>query len=509
MNTTLTVLPATHEEWTEAAAALTPDGRAVIDGERTDAETVAIASGPSSFASVNPATGERITDVSLCGSADVDRAVGSARRAFEAGGWSRASATDRRGILLRLADLIDENSAELALLDSLEMGKPVAESASVDVPGASATFRWYAEAIDKVTGEVPATPAGSTALVSREPLGVVAAIVPWNFPLEIAAWKLAPALAVGNSVVLKPAAESSLSALRLGELALQAGLPAGALNVVPGPGSTVGEALGLHPGIDALTFTGSTAVAKRLLTYSGASNMKRLSLEAGGKSSNLIFADADDLPLAATKAAFGAFYNQGEVCSANSRILVQRAVADEFLELFIEAARAYAPGDPLNPASGSGALVSEAAANRVMTAVEQGARDGTVLFGGNRVHVDGRGAFVEPTIIAGLAPAHPLEATEVFGPLATVTVFDDEDEAIRLANATDYGLAASLWTGNLARAHRVAGRLVAGTVSVNTVDALGLSTPFGGFRQSGFGRDLSIHALDNYVGLKTTWFQHG
>jgi len=509
MSTTLKILPTTAAEWTIAAASIDADGRAVIDGERADAEVVDGASASAVLSTVNPATGEEIAEISRCGAGDVDRAVRSSRRAFDQGGWSRAAASDRREILLRLADAIDKNTTELALLDSLEMGKPVAESSSVDVPGAAATFRWYAEAIDKISGEVPATPVGSTAFVSREPLGVVAAIVPWNFPLEIAAWKLAPALAMGNSVVLKPAAESSLSALRLGELALEAGLPPGVLNVVPGPGSIVGEALGLHSDIDALTFTGSTAVAKRLLGYSGASNMKRLSLEAGGKSSNLIFSDVDDVALAATKAAFGAFYNQGEVCSANSRILVQRAIADEFLALFIEAARAYTPGDPLNPASGGGALVNEAAAAAVMRAIEQGSRSGTVLLGGNRVAVGGRGAFVEPTIIAGLAASHPLESTEIFGPLATVTVFDDEEEAIRLANATAFGLAASVWTGNMARAHRVAARLIAGTVSVNTVDALGLSTPFGGFRQSGFGRDLSLHALDNYVGLKTTWFQHG
>lgn len=489
--------------WQQQAETISIDGRAVIDGERRDS-----ASGER-FTSHNPATGSAIADVALCAGEDVDRAVSSGRRAFESGAWSRADAEDRKAVLLRLADLMEGRASEFAVLETIDMGKPVSQSSTIDVPGSIATFRWYAELADKLVDEIPATPRGSVALVTKEPLGVVGAIVPWNYPLEIAAWKLAPALAVGNSVVLKPAAESSLSALLLGQLAIEAGLPAGVLNVVPGPGALVGEALGLHPDVDALAFTGSTAVAKMLLGYAARSNMKRLSLEAGGKSSNLIFADTADLGLAAEKAAFGAFYNQGEVCSSNSRILVERSIYGEFIEAFALAAEAYEPGDPLDLGSGNGALVNEKHADGVEKAVALGIADGTLIHGGRRLRIGESTAFMQPTIIVDLPNDHELHRTEVFGPLAVVTAFDSEDEAIRLANNTVYGLAASVWTSDLARAHRVASRLTAGTVSVNTVDALGLTTPFGGFRQSGFGRDLSAHAIDNYVGLKTTWIQYG
>lgn len=477
------------------------DGRALIDGDRADA-----ASGET-FVTINPATGAPLAEVAKSGLADVDRAVAAARAAYDSRSWSGLGAADRGAVLRRLAELIERDAEELALLESLDMGKPLSQTRAVDVPGTAATFRWYGELADKLTDEVPATPPGSTAIVSRVALGVVAAIVPWNYPLDIAAWKLAPALVAGNSVVLKPAETTSLTALRLGELALEAGLPSGVLNVVPGPGSVIGRALGLHSDVDALTFTGSTAVAKKLMTYAGESNLKRLSLEAGGKSSNLIFADTEDLALAAEKAAFGAFYNQGEVCSANSRIFVERPVYDEFVGLLADAAQAYRSGDPLDPASGNGALISGAHADDVAAAIETAARDGE-LIGGERHRRGDSNAFIDPAIVAGLPLSHPLHRDEIFGPLVVVQAFDHEDDAVHAANATDYGLAASVWTSSLSRAHRVSERLVAGTVSVNTVDALGSTTPFGGFKQSGFGRDLSRHAIDNYVGLKTTWFQH-
>ena len=491
------------EDWQNAAAALTFDGRPFIDGERTDA------SSGRTIEKRNPATGEVTSQVHASSEADVDRAVAAARAAYESGVWSRAGAGFRRERLIELARLIEERADEFALYDSLDMGKPVREARAIDAPGSAALYRFYGEAVEKLEDLVPVTPPGSTAIVTREALGVVAVIVAWNYPLEIATWKLAPALAAGNTVVVKPPVEASHSTLLLAELAIEAGIPAGVLNVVPGRGSVVGTALALHDDVDMLAFTGSTEVAKQLQQYAGQSNLKRLALEAGGKSSNLVFADCDDLALAAEKAAFGSFYNQGEVCSANSRVFVERPVYEEFLRLYAEAASAYEPGDPLDPASGTGSLVSEAHADSVWATIENARRDGRIVAGGTRPEINGSRAFISPTIVTDVPADHEVHTREIFGPVAVVTPFDTEEEAIALANGTEYGLAASLWTGSLARAHRVSQRLVAGTVSVNTVDALGFTTPFGGFKQSGFGRDLSIHALENYTDYKTTWMQWG
>lgn len=492
-----------HQYWLDAASALRLDGRPFINGQRVDARSGDL------MEKTNPATGEVISQLHLSGKEDVDEAVAVARATYESGVWSRAGVAFRREKLLELARLMEERLEEFALLDTLDMGKPISQSTTVDAPGSAALYRFYGEAIEKMADEIPTTPPGATALVTREPLGVIGVIVAWNYPLEIATWKIAPALAAGNSLVVKPPVEASHSTLLLAELAVEAGIPAGVLNVVPGRGSTVGEAIGLHNDIDMLAFTGSTGVAKQLQQYAGQSNLKRLALEAGGKSSNLIFADCDDLKLAAEKAAFGAFYNQGEICSANSRIFVQREVYPQFLELFQEAAKAYQPGDPLDPASGIGSLVSEKHADEVWECVEEARRDGEIVAGGNRPEINSSKAFVEPTIVTGLPVDHRLHFHEIFGPVALVTPFDTEEEAIERANETPYGLAASLWTGSLARAHRVSQRLVAGTVSVNTVDALSFTTPFGGFKQSGFGRDLSVHALENYTDYKTTWLQWG
>ncbi len=493
----------TLAEWQAAAAALEFDGRPVIDGVRVAAST------GETITKTNPATGAALSEIHACSDVEVDAAVASARAAYESGGWSRAGAGFRRERLLELARLIEARADEFALYDSLDMGKPVRESASIDAPGSAALYRFYGEAIEKQEDLIPVTPPGSTALVTREALGVVAVIVAWNYPLEIATWKLAPALAAGNSVVVKPPVEASHSTLLLAELAIEAGIPAGVLNVVTGRGSTVGRALGRHEDVDMLAFTGSTEVAKQLQQYAGQSNMKRLALEAGGKSSNLIFADCDDLRAAAEKAAFGSFYNQGEVCSANSRIFVEREIYEEFLALYAEAALAYAPGDPLDPASGIGSLVSERHADEVWATIERARTDGRIAAGGTRPEINGSRAFIEPTIVTDVPADHEVHTREIFGPVAVVTPFDSEDEAIARANETPFGLAASLWTGSLSRAHRVSQRLVAGTVSVNTVDALGFTTPFGGFKQSGFGRDLSVHALENYTDYKTTWLQWG
>lgn len=460
------------------------------------------------FAVINPATNALLAHVAACTDADVDLAVGVARSAFENGPWARMAPRERKGILLRLAELILAHREELALLDSLSMGKPVMDAYQVDVPGAAQVFAWYAESLDKLYDQVAPTGPGTLATITRVPLGVIAAVVPWNFPLDMAAWKVAPALAAGNSVILKPAEQSPFSALRLAELALEAGVPAGVLNVVTGLGEQAGRALGLHPDVDALAFTGSTQVGKYFMQYSAQSNLKQVWLECGGKSPNLVFDDCQDLDLAAEKAAFGIFFNQGEVCSANSRLLVQRSIHDEFVERLVEKAQQWQPGDPLDPASKMGAIVDAQQAQNIMGHISHAHAEGARLVaGGERQVINGSNNFIPPTLFTGVTADMRLSREEVFGPVLAISAFDDEDQAVRLANDHIYGLAASLWSDDLNRAHRVASRLNAGTVSVNTVDALDVCVPFGGGKQSGFGRDLSLHAFDKYTQLKTTWFQ--
>jgi len=488
-----------HLDWVKLAERIEPAREAFIDGASRPAES------GETFADVNPATGRVIADVAACGGPDVDRAVRAARRSYDTGSWSRASHTERKAVLLRFADLLERHSDELALLDSLDMGKRVADAADLDLPFSVSLFRYYAEALDKVAGEVAPTPPGSLALVRRAPLGVVGAVIPWNYPVDMLAWKVAPALAAGNSVVLKPAEQSPLSALRIAQLAAEAGLPDGVLNVVPGPGETAGRALGLHPDVDTIAFTGSTEVGKLFQGYAGASNMKQVWLECGGKSANLIFADTDDLGQAARNAAAGIFFNQGAVCSAHSRLLVERSIHDELISLVVAKTANYQPGDPLDPASGMGALVSAEHTAQVLRYVEAGLDTAELVVGGKQVRVADSDCYVEPTIFAGVDPDSPIAQEEIFGPVLAVIPFDSEDEAVRIANGTPYGLAASVSTASLARAHRVADRLVAGTVSVNTVDAFSAWTPFGGVKASGYGRDLSLHAMDKYTSLRTTW----
>lgn len=488
--------------WATAARALDIRNRAFIDGVFVDAVS------GETFDCVDPATGDVLAKVAACDVADVDLAVAAARRSFEEGVWSRSDPAHRKSVLLKLAGLIRDNRDELALLESLDAGKPIRDTLTVDVPGSAGIVQWYAEAIDKIYDEIAPTAPGNLALVRREPLGVVGAVVPWNFPLDMAVWKCAPALAAGNSVVLKPAEQSPLTALRFAELAFEAGVPAGVLNVVPGFGQTAGQAIGLHMDIDCVAFTGSTEVGKLFQIYAGRSNLKQVWLECGGKSPNLVFADCDDLDAAADMAANGIFYNQGEVCSAASRLLVERSIAEVFTAKVVERARAIRPGDPLDPSTSMGALIDERHADRVIAYVEEGMRQARLVCGGHRVKSAASRAFVEPTVFTEVENNHVIAREEIFGPVLAVMPFDSEEEAIAIANDTIYGLAASVWTSNLSRAHRVAERLKAGTVSINCVDAVSPGTPFGGFKQSGFGRDLSLHAFDKFTGLKTTWIRY-
>jgi len=489
----------TRSDWESLASALKPDGRAFIDGKRVSTATTS--------PDISPVTGKSLADVAECGEAEVNLAVESSRRAFNES-WGQMNPGDRKAAIQKLADLILANADELALLDVLDMGKPISDATTIDVPGSAAILNFYAEAIDKIAGEIPTTNAGNVALVRRVPLGVVGAVVPWNYPLEMAIWKLGPALAAGNSVVLKPAEQSPLSSLRLAELAIEAGMPAGTLNVVTGQGEVTGAALGRHNDVDVLTFTGSTEVGKYFMKYSGESNMKQVWLECGGKSPNLVFADTADLNEAAEFAARAIFFNQGEVCSANSRLLVESSIADKFTQLVVEQAKKIQLGNPLDPETTMGPLVDSNQAARVASYIESGLADAQISHGGERKNIDGSDCYIEPTVFTNVDLSAKIATEEIFGPVLTVIPFETEAEAISIANDSIYGLAASVWTSNLSRAHRVSDALHAGTVSVNTVDALGLNIPFGGFKQSGFGRDLSLHAFEKFTGLKTTWIRY-
>ncbi len=492
----------TLADWQQRARDLRIEGRAFIQGEYTAAADGA------QFDCISPIDGRLLAQVASCDQADAERAVASARAAFDAGSWAQLAPAKRKAVMIRFAELLEAHAEELALLETLDMGKPIGDSLTVDIPGAARALRWSGEAIDKVYDEVAPTPHDQLGLVTREPVGVVAAIVPWNFPLMMACWKLGPALATGNSVVLKPSEKSPLTAIRIARLAIEAGIPAGVLNVLPGYGHTVGKALALHMDVDTLVFTGSTRVAKQLMIYAGESNMKRVWLEAGGKSPNIVFADAPDLQAAAQAAAGAIAFNQGEVCTAGSRLLVERSIKARFLPMVVEALKGWKPGNPLDPATNVGALVDTQQLNTVLGYIDAGRQAGAqVLIGGQRTLEETGGLYVEPTIFDGVDNAMKIAQEEIFGPVLTVISFDSAEEAVAIANDTPYGLAAAVWTADLSKAHRTARALRAGSVWVNQYDGGDMTAPFGGFKQSGNGRDKSLHAFDKYTELKATWIK--
>uniref|UniRef100_UPI00356A8A01 aldehyde dehydrogenase n=1 Tax=Halomonas sp. TaxID=1486246 RepID=UPI00356A8A01 len=484
-------------DWHALAQSLTLETRAFIDDAFVDA-----ASGET-FETIDPATGEILARVTSCDAPEAELAVGHAHRAFNHGDWSRLAPGRRKKLLLGLADLMEAHKHELALLDSLDMGKPVTSSLG-DMSGAIACFRYHAESIDKLFGEVAPTGENSLALVLREPIGVVASIVPWNFPLMMTAWKIAPALAAGNSVILKPSEKSPLSALRLAQLAREAGLPPGVFQVLPGFGHTVGKALALSMGVDCLSFTGSTQVGKQLLQYAGQSNLKKLYLECGGKSPNIVFADCKDLDRVARHAAEAIFHNQGEVCIAGSRLLVENSVREAFVEKVLVAAETMQPGDPLDPKSFMGAMVDETQHRRVLDYIRKGIEEGARLRTGGQA-LEGKGLFIPPTVFDGVTSAMTIGREEIFGPVLAVFGFDSEEEAVAMANDSDYGLAAGLWSQDIDRIMRVTRRLHSGQVFVNNWAGGDQTVPFGGVKQSGNGRDKSHHSLEEYSELKMVW----
>ena len=457
---------------------------------------------------ISPIDGIVFTTLAAGTPADVDVAVEAARTSFEKGVWSNAAPAERKKVMQRIADLIEKHALELAVLGVRDNGTEISMALKAEPGSATGTFRYYAEAIDKVYGQIAPTPHNVLGLIHHEPVGVVGAIVPWNFPLMIGSWKIAPALAAGNSVVLKPAEVASLSLLRLAELCAEAGLPEGVLNVVTGLGSVAGEALGLHRDVDVLTFTGSGAVGRKLLEYSARSNLKRCYLELGGKSPNIVFADAPSLDIAAKTSAYGIFRNSGQVCVAGSRLLVEDSIHDEFVAKVSAIAAKMKVGDPLLLQTEAGAISSLTQLEKVLEFVARALREGgQIETGGRRILEATGGYYMSPTVVTGVRPEMQLAQEEVFGPVLGVMRFKDEAEAVRLANATPYGLASAVWTSNLSKAHRMVRAVRAGVVHVNTYGGADNTVPLGGVKQSGNGYDKSLHALDKYTDLKTAWIQ--
>lgn len=478
------------------------DGRALINGSRVHAQ------GGQTFDCISPVDGRLLTTVARCGQADVDAAVAAGRAAFEDRRWCGMAPAARKRVMIKFADQLLAHADELARMETLDMGKPIKYARGVDVNSAANCIRWYGEAVDKIYDEIAPTASTALALIQREPMGVVGVIVPWNYPMIMAAWKIAPALAAGNSVVLKPSEKSPLTALRLAELALEAGLPPGVFNVVPGFGPEAGSPLALHMDVDCIAFTGSTRVGKQIHVMAGQSNLKRAWTELGGKSPNIVFADCPDLDKAVEAAVGGIFFNQGESCNAPSRLFVEASIREQFLEKALALVPGYAPANPLAPDTVMGAIVDQAQMNSVLRYIELGKQEGAALLaGGEQALVDSGGCYVQPTIFAGVTPDMTIAREEIFGPVLSVLSFTDTAEVVRQANQSIYGLQAAVWTRDINKAHGVARALRAGTVHVNQYDEDDITVPFGGYKQSGVGRDKSLHAFDKYTETKTTWIR--
>ncbi len=487
----------TAAEYAAIAKNLTFPGGAFVNGAFRSA-----ASGKT-LETINPATGEKLADLAACGAQDVDDAVAAAKEAFEDGRWRLQHPAERKSVLLKLVQLMESQAHELAVLESLDSGKPIRECQTVDVPDAINTLRWHAELIDKIYDNTAPVGSNALTLVVREPIGVVGCVLPWNFPLLMLAWKLGPALAAGCSVIVKPAEQTSLTTLRVAELAHEAGIPSGVLNIITGYGKDVGEPIGLHPDVDMVSFTGSTATGRRFLHYSADSNLKRIVLECGGKNPAVVMSDAEDLDLVAEQVVNGAFWNMGENCSATSRLIVHADVKDDLLGRIAVHIGEWKMGNPLDPQNRLGSLISSAHFEKVSSYLAKANDEGLhVVIGGNTE----AGIFVEPTVIDGVGRDSSLFQEEIFGPILAVTSFTSVQEAITIANDTVYGLAASVYTGNLRTAVKLSREIRAGVVTVNCFGEGDASTPFGGYKQSGFGgRDKSVHAHDQYTELKTVW----
>jgi gamma-glutamyl-gamma-aminobutyraldehyde dehydrogenase len=476
--------------------------QAFINGEFVDA-----ASGET-INSISPASGEVLATTPACDAEDIDRAVAAARAAFEDGRWSQQAPAVRKRVMLKFADLLESQQKDVALLDSVDAGKPIRDCEDLDLPDVVNTFRWYAEAIDKIFGKVSPTGRNNLGLIQNEPVGVVGAVLPWNFPAATVSWKLAPALAAGNSVIIKPAELAPLSTIRIAEIAAEAGIPDGVINVVPGLGHIAGKALGLHPDVDVLTFTGSTEVGRAFLRYSAESNLKKVVLELGGKSPQIVTANnADRLHAVAADLADAAFWNSGQNCTAGSRILVDNTLKAEFVDILTAIAASRVVGEPTDRSTEMGPLIDAAALERVLRYVEQAKQDGaTIRSGGSAILPDTGGNYVGATVIDDVTPAMSVTRDEIFGPVVAVLGFDDDTEALRLANDTQYGLAANIWSTNIDEALWLARGIRAGTVAINGFSEGDITTPFGGYRMSGFGgRDKGLEAFDQYTESKTIW----